>query len=126
VQQLGGPVIYSIGLLYEADSQEEAKKAHDVLETLSAETGGIAYFPQSLEEVQGIAQMVARDIRNQYIVGYHSPDLSKGGYRSVRVEAQANGYGKLIVRTRKGYYPEKQTPAVKPGQKIAAAPRPPN
>lgn len=121
VQQLGGPVIYTIGLLYEADSKEEAQQAHDVLETLSAETGGLAYFPRSLDEVQGIAEMVARDIRNQYIVGYHSPDISKGGYRTVRVEAQANGYGKLIVRTRKGYYPEKLNPGSKPAQKIAAA-----
>ena len=61
----------------------------------------------SLQDVDEIAQEVARDIRNQYTIGYHStkpPAL--GGYRTVRVEAQAAHHGKLIVRTRKGYYPK--------------------
>ncbi len=115
VQRLGGPVVYSIGLLYEADSKEEAQRERDVLETLSAETGGVAYFPQSLEDVNGTAQLVARDIRNQYILGYHSQTpMSAGGYRTVRVEAQANGYSRLIVRTRKGYFPQQAVQAPKP------------
>ena len=106
VQNLGGPVVYSIGLLF-GDDSEESQIARKALETLSAETGGIAYFPNSLQDVDEIAQEVARDIRNQYTIGYHStkpPGL--GGYRTVRVEAQAAHHGKLIVRTRKGYYPK--------------------
>jgi VWFA-related protein len=106
VQNLGGPVVYSIGLLF-GDDNEESQIARKALETLSAETGGIAYFPNSLQDVNEIAQEVARDIRNQYTIGYHStkpPGL--GGYRTVRVEAQAPHHGQLIVRTRKGYYPK--------------------
>ncbi len=110
IQQLGGPVVYAIGMLYEADSKKEAQQEQQILETLAAETGGIAYFPHSLEEVNGVAQMVARDIRNQYIIGYHSSKPSaEGGYRTVRAEAQANGYSRLIVRTRKGYLPGQAT-----------------
>lgn len=106
VQNLGGPVVYSIGLLFE-DDKEEARMARKALETLSAETGGIAYFPASLADVDAIAQEVARDIRNQYTIGYHSTrPPSLGGYRTVLVEAQAPHRGKLIVRTRKGYYPK--------------------
>ena len=53
-----------------------------------------------------IAAEVARDIRSQYTIGYHSTKpASLGGYRVVKVEAHAQGYGKLIVRTRTGYYP---------------------
>ena len=49
---------------------------------------------------------MARDIRSQYTIGYHSTKpASLGGYRLVKVEAHAQGYGKLIVRTRTGYYP---------------------
>jgi Ca-activated chloride channel homolog len=104
VQNLGGPVVYSIGLLY-GDDKEEAQKARTDLETLSEETGGIAYFPRSLDDVNEIAQEVARDIRDQYSIGYHSTKpASLGGYRTVRVEAKAPNHGKLIVRTRKGYY----------------------
>ncbi len=105
VQLLGGPVVYSIGMLF-GDDKEEAQTARKALEALSAETGGVAYFPESLQDVDEIAREVARDIRNQYTIGYHStksPNL--GGYRTVRVEAVAPNRGRLAVRTRKGYYP---------------------
>lgn len=105
VQRLGGPVVYSIGLLF-GDDPEDAQRAKSDLESLSEETGGIAYFPASLDDVDSIAQEVARDIRDQYTIGYHSTKpASLGGYRTVRVEAAAPHHGKLIVRTRKGYYP---------------------
>jgi Ca-activated chloride channel family protein len=102
VQNLGGPVVYSIGLLFGTD-KEESERARDALERLSQETGGIAYFPHSLQDVDGIAREVARDIRDQYTIGYHSTKpVSLGGYRVVRVEANAPKHGKLIVRTRQG------------------------
>src|SRR5246127_3813310 len=50
VQNLGGPVVYTIGLLYDSEAKEY-QRARTALETLSAETGGVAYFPQSLGEV---------------------------------------------------------------------------
>jgi VWFA-related protein len=110
VQNLGGPVVYTIGLLFDSDPREY-QKAHDDLATLAEDTGGVAYFPKSLDQVNEIASEVARDIRNQYTVGYHSTRAaSLGGYRTVHVEAQASGHGKLTVRTRRGYY-------AKPGQR---------
>jgi Ca-activated chloride channel homolog len=110
VQSLGGPVVYTIGLLYDAE-KKEAEKARNDLEMLSAETGGLAYFPKSLDQVDEIASDVARDIRNQYVVGYHSTrPASQGGYRTVHVEANGTGRKHLIVRTRRGYF-------AKPGQR---------
>ena len=104
VQDLGGPVVYCIGLLYDAD-KEEYRQAHDALELLAQETGGVAYFPGSLQDVNQIAAQVANDIRDQYTIAYHSTKpASLGGYRFVRVEARARNQGKLSVRTRRGYY----------------------
>ena len=104
VQNLAGPVVYSIGLLYD-DDKEEARDARNALETLSEETGGIAYFPNSLQDVEAIASNVASDIREQYTVVYNSSrPMSRGGYRTVHVEAVAPRHGKLIVRTKRGYY----------------------
>ena len=115
VQNLGGPVVYSIGMLF-GDDKVEMQRAKSDLEALSAETGGLAYFPQSLQDVDGIAGQVARDIRDQYSIGYHSTkDASLGGYRTVRVEAKDKKHRALIVRTRKGYYP-KQVRETKPAQ----------
>jgi VWFA-related protein len=107
VQDLNGPVVYSIGLLYEDLSKEEAARARSDLQSLSLETGGVAYFPNSLQDVDEIAAQVARDIRNQYTLGYHSSKAaSLGGYRAVYVEARGPKHEKLTVRTRKGYFPK--------------------
>jgi Ca-activated chloride channel homolog len=105
VQDMHGPIIYSIGLLFSADSSGgDKRRARHSLETLSIETGGIAFFPKSLDDVDAVAAEVARDIRNQYTLAYHSARAPIRGYHSVKVEAQAPGHGKLTVHTRTGYY----------------------
>jgi VWFA-related protein len=110
VQNLGGPVVYTIGLLFD-NEKVESERSRIALEKLSQETGGIAYFPRSLQDVDSIAEEVARDIRDQYTIGYRSSkSASLGGYRVVRVEASAPKHGKLIVRTRKGYYAKNPAP----------------
>jgi len=118
VQELSGPVIYSIGLLFGDEmSRAEVRHARKALEMLSTETGGMAFFPKSIEEVDQIAAEVARDIRSQYTLGYRSTKpTSEPGFRRVEVTAEAKGMGKLTVRTRTGYFPvarkEKQTAQV--------------
>jgi VWFA-related protein len=104
VQSLGGPVVYTIGLLFDVDRQE-ASLARHALENLSEETGGIAYFPASLKDLDSIAEQVAYDIRNQFVVDYRSTKPVKlGGYRTVHVETRSPGHGRLTVRTKKGYF----------------------
>ncbi len=107
VQELDGPAIYCIGLLFGEDtSRSESRHSRQVLTELAQQTGGQAYFPHSLREVDGIAQEVAQDIRQQYTIEYRSTrPPSQGGYRQVHVEAKGKGFGKLQVRTRAGYYP---------------------
>lgn len=110
VQGLGGPVVYTIGLLYD-DEKPEADRARGALDNLSQKTGGIAYFPRSLDQVNQIADEVAQDIRNQYTIGYHSTKSARlGGFRYVHVEARASNHGKLTVRTRTGYYAKHAEP----------------
>jgi Ca-activated chloride channel family protein len=108
IQDLQGPVVYSIGLLFgDSGGGREAHRAKRALQLLSSETGGIAYFPKSLDNVDQICAEVAHDIRNQYTIGYHSTKpASQGGYRIVKVQAAAPGHSKLTVRTRSGYYPK--------------------
>lgn len=112
IQALQGPVVYSIGLLFKDEGGgREARRAKRALQLLSSETGGVAYFPKTMADVDSIAAEVARDIRSQYTIGYHSTKpYSEGGYRVVRVEAHAAGHGKLVVRTRSGYYPRVENP----------------
>jgi VWFA-related protein len=107
IQDLDGPVIYCVGLLFGEDTDKrESKHARRVLETVAEQTGGTAYFPKSLKEVDQIAAEVAADIRTQYSLAYRSTNPpSNGGYRKVHVEAKASGFSRLDVRTRSGYYP---------------------
>jgi Ca-activated chloride channel homolog len=101
LQEENGPTVYAIGLL----SDERQRRAKRALQTMAERTGGIAFFPRNLEEVDAISSAVARDIRNQYTIGYKpTTPKSVGGYRSIRVDARASGHGKLTVRTRSGYY----------------------
>ena len=100
--QENGPVVYSIGLL----GEEKVRRARRALETISGRTGGIAFFPPTLDQVDEISRTIAHDIRNQYTISYRpSTPRNLGGYRTIHVEAHARPYKKLTVRTRSGYYP---------------------
>ncbi len=102
LQDENGPSVYSIGIL---GDDREAHRAKRALTALALQTGGVAFFPKDISEVDNISRAVAHDLRNQYTLGYRpSNPQSNGGYRSVHVEAHAGGYGKLQVRTRTGYY----------------------
>jgi VWFA-related protein len=87
-------------------SRAEVRHARRALEMLSTETGGVAFFPKSIEEVDQIAAEVARDIRSQYTIGYHSTKpTTVPGFRKIEVTAEDKGMGKLTVRTKTGYFP---------------------
>lgn len=102
LQQEGGPSVYAIGILGDEDHPKRAKKA---LQVISDRTGGIAFFPKTLDEVDAISRTIANDIRNQYAIGYKPTSPKKAGeFRQIRVEAKAKGHGKLVVRTKTGYY----------------------
>ncbi len=101
LQAENGPTVYTIGIL----GEEKQRRARRALSGMAEQTGGVSFFPKDLSEVDSITQAVARDIRNQYIIGYKpSTPKTAGGYRSVKVEANAPGYKHLVVRTRSGYY----------------------
>jgi len=123
VQELQGPVVYTIGLLFGDEmTKKEVSHARKALEMLSKETGGIPYEPRSLNEVDSITAEVAHDIRSQYTIGYHSTKpYSEGGYRKVVVEVKSKRYRKLIVRTRSGYFPRSENSTSDTGAQQAPA-----
>jgi Ca-activated chloride channel family protein len=101
LQEENGPTVYAIGLL----GEEKQRRARKALQFMAEKTGGIAFFPKTLDQVDEISRQVAHDIRNQYTIGYKPTNpKSSGGYRTIKVDARAKGYGKLTVRTKSGYY----------------------
>ncbi len=106
LQDENGPQVYTIGLLGDEEHPHRAKRA---LEIIAQRTGGISFFPRTLDEVDEISKQIAHDIRNQYIIGYKPTNpKSTGGFRQIKVEAKAKGHGKLTVRTKTGYYATSQ------------------
>jgi Ca-activated chloride channel homolog len=100
--QENGPVVYAIGLL----GEEKSRKAKRALELIAERTGGEAFFPPTLDQVDDISKTIAHDIRNQYTITYKpSTPSSVAGYRTIHVDAHARQYKKLTVHTRPGYYP---------------------
>jgi len=98
----GGPTVYSIGIL---EGEEHPKHAKRALQIISERTGGIAFFPKTLDEVDAISRTVAHDIRTQYTIGYKpTTPKTQGGYRQVKVDARSRDHGKMTVRTKSGYY----------------------
>ena len=95
-------LIYAVGLLSD-EEPHEAKKAKRVLDALTHTSGGLAYYPKDLTEVDAIAQRVAHEIRNQYIIAYtpSNPALD-GTFRQIHVAVK--GPGSPVVRTRTGYF----------------------
>ncbi len=98
-------VIYTIGLLSE-ESKKNAKRAKRALEQIAQASGGLSYFPENVEDVHTICEQVAHDIRNQYTLAYYPTNTRRDGtFRSVQVEViPPRGRGKLVARTRNGYY----------------------
>jgi Ca-activated chloride channel homolog len=101
LQQEHGPTLYAIGLLGDELQQSDS----GALKSLADSTGGVAFFPKRLDEVDDITRTVARDVRSQYTIGYKPTNPNQNaGYRVIEVRAQAQGHRKLTVRTRSGYY----------------------
>lgn len=105
-------VIYSVGLF--GGSEEENPAA---LEKLCKETGGIAFFPRPGQSISAIAKAIARDIREQYTIGYAPPkEPQRNSFRKIAVKVSAPNRGRLRVRTRAGYMASGGSPtASQPG-----------
>jgi len=110
--QKSNAVIYSIGLFSDEDKKNR-KKAMRALKDISAASGGVAFFPENVDDVHNICDQVARDIRNQYTLGYYPTNTKKDGtFRTVQVDIiPPRGKGKLVARTRNGYFAPGQAAA---------------
>lgn len=95
--------MYFVGI---SDSYDEDRNPR-VLKKLAKLTGGHAYFPDSVEDVTSICRQIARDIREQYTIGYiPTGAANNGAFRKILVTVSAPGRGKLTVHARTGYFAE--------------------
>ena len=103
-------LIYSIALIDEDGDVNPA-----VLRRLSKATGGIAYFPDAAHTVSSISAQIARDLRDQYTLGFAPENANKShDFRKIEVKVAAPGHGKVHVRTRSGYFVADGKPSTGP------------
>jgi Ca-activated chloride channel family protein len=102
--------IYVIGFVNELDKESglirksPRDKAVALINKLATETGGRAFFPQSLSELPQIANEIVRDLRTQYVVAYNPSNKARdGSFRSIRVAVdEGASRDKRIALTRNG------------------------
>jgi Ca-activated chloride channel homolog len=99
-----GATLYAIGLSDEGNLGM-TRSPRQALQELAFSTGGVAFFPESLEQVDSITRAIAHDIRSQYTLTYNPGGSAGKGYQTIRVEAHGPARTRLTVRTRSGYYP---------------------
>jgi VWFA-related protein len=97
--------VYTVGLL----SVSGGQKAEDDLIKIAETSGGRAYFPSSVEEARMYMERVARDLREQYTLGYFPNNVVRNGkWRSIRVDViPPPGFPKALklnASYRHGYY----------------------
>jgi Ca-activated chloride channel family protein len=111
--------IYVIGFVNELDkdggliAKSPREKAVKLINKLASETGGRAFFPESLSQLPQIADEIVRDMRTQYVLSYNPTNKSRdGSFRAIRVSVDnASSSDKRIALTRNGRLAPKGEPA---------------
>ena len=99
--QQSNATIYTIGIYDEVDRDKDPR----TLRKIAGLSGGRAYFPRALEDLEQVWRDIAGGIRNQYTVAYHSSNPTRdGAFRKVRITAGRNGKRDLRVAARDGYF----------------------
>jgi VWFA-related protein len=115
LRQSKGVTLYAIGLLEEDDQRgglfkkPPSKKAKEDLIKFAEATGGQAFFPKNLDEVEDITKRIAHDIRNHYTITYTPTNANlDGSWRQVVVKVNPpKNVGKITTNAKPGYYAPK-------------------
>jgi len=96
--------IYAVGFLENQPSSvrvTQRLRLTDIAET----TGGQAFFPSAMKDVEAAYEKIVSQIRNQYIIGYTSANRAQDGrWRRVEVRVTRPGLRDVRVQSRTGYF----------------------
>jgi Ca-activated chloride channel family protein len=116
-----------IGFVNELDKEggfirkSPRERSVNLINKLASETGGRAFFPDSIADLPQIANEIVRDLRTQYVVSYNPTNKARdGSYRAIKVAVADNGRDKRIALTRSG-----RTAPTGPAPTTRAIPPPP-
>jgi VWFA-related protein len=113
VKESKNVIIYAIGILEDANNcggglfgSSPCKKAKEDLVKITEATGGHAFFPGNLNDVEAMCAMIAKELRAQYLITYEPKNTATDGkWRNVRIAVDPpKGVAKPSVRAKPGYY----------------------
>ncbi len=99
--------IYGIGIVDNSNSMlGSGRTGRAMIEELADLTGGHAFFPDSVYDLDDICTKIAIELKNQYVLGYRSTNgIKDGKWRRIKVQVSPpKGVGHLDVRSKTGYY----------------------
>jgi Ca-activated chloride channel family protein len=80
-------------------------RAQNAMQQLASATGGTAFVPERIENLEEVFSRIASELRAQYLLQYYSNDKS-GGTAFRRIAVSTPAQPQLRVRAREGYYPK--------------------
>ena len=100
--------LFAIGIVSPFGQLSRGRSGRAIIEDLVQITGGRAFFPDSVYELEDICSKIAVELRNQYVLGYHSTNDAKDGkWRKIRIKVNPHqAISGLSVRGKSGYYAE--------------------
>jgi Ca-activated chloride channel family protein len=96
--------IYAIGAMAHPGAVSSTE-ARQLLREIASITGGQAFFPRSVKEIEGLYAQIVAEIGAQYTLGYSSTNnATDGSWRKIQVKLTAERGKDLRLRTRAGYF----------------------
>lgn len=92
--------VYAIGLIENTGSYRAQMQM--TLQRFAEATGGQAFFPTAMKDVENAYAKVLAEIKGQYHLGYQSSNTATdGAWRKVEIKVKRQG---VRIRSRKGYF----------------------
>ena len=96
--------VYTIGYLENQGSSARTQQQAQ-LQRIAGITGGQAFFPSNIKELDKIYDKIQREIAARYSLGYVSTDTRKdGAWRKVEIKLKRTDLKGAKLRTRTGYF----------------------
>jgi len=94
--------IYTIALRGNDSNSRGFREAEFVMRQLAQETGGRAFFPAKIDDLNGVYAQIADELASQYTLGYTSKNpRTDGAFRRIVVQVARQN---ATARTKRGYY----------------------
>jgi VWFA-related protein len=104
----GGVQVYALGVFdhdYAVKHSPEERKGPSLLDEVAVQSGGRTFPVVSVDRLPDIGVEIARDLRNQYVLGYSpAAQVADGKFHRVNLKLAPDADGKLRTFYRQGYF----------------------